>query len=94
MKALLQSLDRQVTQLRQQQCLGDLAISDSGFVFSPHSGRSFIANESALTILRGLRDELDMEALLKHLTDEFDVGEDEALLAMEPFMLELETILS
>lgn len=94
MKALLRSLDQRLTHLREHQCINDLAISDAGFVFAPASGRTFVANESALSILQGLRDDLGMTALVKRLTDEFDVATDEALLALEPFFQELEGLLS
>lgn len=53
--------------------LFDLAVSDSGFVFDPYTGATFTVNATGLTILQGLKEGLEREALLAKLGDAFDV---------------------
>lgn len=52
--------------------LRDLAISDSGFVFDPHSGATFTLNASGLAILLALRDGVAVSAIGSRLRDAFD----------------------
>ncbi len=52
----------------------ELALNDSGFVFSPTSGQSFSVNETGLTILRMLQRAPDVESLVSNLIDEYQVS--------------------
>lgn len=53
--------------------LGDLAISDSGFVFDPYTGASFTVNGTGLLLLRALKDGVvDRDGLLARLDEAFD----------------------
>ncbi|MCA9648833.1 MAG: HPr-rel-A system PqqD family peptide chaperone [Myxococcales bacterium] len=53
--------------------LRDLAISDTGFLFDPHTGSTFSINETGLAILQGLRRGDEREALLDDLRERFEV---------------------
>jgi PqqD family protein of HPr-rel-A system len=51
----------------------DLAISGTGFVFDPHTGSTFSANDTGVEILRALAEGLDREAIAARLSEEFEV---------------------
>lgn len=51
-----------------------LAISESGFVFDPVSGKSYSANESALAILKILQQTTDIGEITTLVIDEYDVS--------------------
>ena len=55
-----------------------LAVSQSGFVFDPVSGRSFSVNPTGLRILGLLQQETDIAALIETLTAEYDVDRRQA----------------
>ena len=57
--------------------LGELAISDGGFVFDPRTGHSYNLNETALAALRALKDGAGPEAIVMRLRDQFAVEHDE-----------------
>jgi len=50
----------------------DLAVSESGFVFDPRSGATFTVNPGGLVVLGGLREGLDLDALITRLRERFD----------------------
>ena len=56
------------------QVLKDLAVSESGFVFDPHTGSTFTLNETGKAVLEGLREGCDLEELAELLDDRFEVG--------------------
>jgi hypothetical protein len=51
-----------------------LAVSESGFVFDPYSGRSFTVNETGIAILRALQQELSLDGLREQLAADFEVA--------------------
>ena len=53
--------------------LGDLAVSDRGFVFDPASGATFTVNETGAEILRALMQDGDRPRVLEALQRRFDV---------------------
>lgn len=63
--------------------VGRLALSDSGFVFDPSTGRSYSVNESGLAILRLLQKPADLEQVVEALQQKF---------AGEPPILERDVI--
>jgi hypothetical protein len=52
--------------------LHHLALSDSGFVFDPHSGATFTVNATGLFTLKALRDGLEPGAIASALAHEYD----------------------
>lgn len=54
-----------------------LAISESGFVFDPVSGHNFTVNETGLAILRLLQKNTEIEPLLDHLSQDYDMSQRE-----------------
>jgi hypothetical protein len=60
------------------QRLKDLAISEAGFVFDPHTGTTFSLNPTGRQMLEGLAQGRDRERIVEGLHDSFDIppGED------------------
>jgi PqqD family protein of HPr-rel-A system len=65
--------------------LGELAISDSGFVFDPLTGQSYTVNRTGCFLLQRLKEGAAPEQLPALLTEAFEVqpGDDPALEARE-----------
>jgi hypothetical protein len=51
-----------------------LAVSESGFIFDPASGRSFTVNETGVAILRALQQELGLDAIRRQLAADYEVA--------------------
>ncbi|MEY4582305.1 MAG: hypothetical protein RL701_7008 [Pseudomonadota bacterium] len=51
--------------------LKELAISENGFVFDPHSGATFTLNATGQVIVKGLRDGLTPELIIDQLRADF-----------------------
>lgn len=58
--------------------LAQLNLKDDGFVFDPTSGDTYVANPTAVAVLRALQDGCDESQLTDVVVDKFDVGEHEA----------------
>jgi PqqD family protein of HPr-rel-A system len=52
--------------------LKELAISENGFVFDPHSGGTFSLNGTGQAIVKGLRDGTSAEEIVPLLRANFD----------------------
>jgi hypothetical protein len=61
----------------------DLAISETGFLFFSSTGETFTVNELGKRILKSLQEGIGQEAILKTITEEFDV---EPAVALRDFM--------
>ncbi|THB70709.1 MAG: PqqD family protein [Gammaproteobacteria bacterium] len=57
----------------EQEILTRLATSESGFVFDPVSGRSFTANEPAISILKILQQTTNISTIIDKITTEYEV---------------------
>ncbi|MBK3333287.1 HPr-rel-A system PqqD family peptide chaperone [Persephonella atlantica] len=55
-----------------------LAINEEGFVFDPLTGDSFTVNQTGLFILQKLKEGKETEQIVKELTEEFEVSQEEA----------------
>jgi PqqD family protein of HPr-rel-A system len=58
--------------------LSQLAIKDDGFLFDPTSGDTYVANPTALVVLRTLADGGDESLAVERLLAAYDVAEHEA----------------
>ncbi len=58
--------------------IAHLALNDEGFVFNPLTGDSYQTCPTGLRILQYLREGADDEAVIRRLTDEFEVTPDAA----------------
>jgi len=55
-----------------------LAISDTGFVFDPSTGNTFLLNETGIFILRKLVQGCERDAVVEALVEEYDVDAEQA----------------
>lgn len=58
--------------------LSQLTLKDDGFVFDPTSGDTYVANPTAVAVLRALQDGHDESQLVDVVVERFDVSEGEA----------------
>ncbi len=58
--------------------LRNLAISESGFVFSPSTGNTFVLNETGTFVLKKLMQGISREALITELLSTYTVSQDQA----------------
>lgn len=56
--------------------LQDLALSESGFVFDPRSGSTFLVNGSGKIIIEGLRRDLTRQEIEAEIRKTLEVSED------------------
>ena len=56
----------------------NLAISDTGFVFDPSTGNTFLLNETGIFILRKLVQGCERDAVVEALVEEYDVDAEQA----------------
>lgn len=54
--------------------LANLALSENGFLFDAVSGNIFTLNQTAMTIMKGIIDELSPEQISTGLSEDFDVS--------------------
>lgn len=50
-----------------------LSISQTGFVFDPQNGHSFLVNETGIDILKGLREGKDYDSIKQMLLEKYEV---------------------
>ncbi|RMH57689.1 MAG: PqqD family protein [Candidatus Hydrogenedentota bacterium] len=58
--------------------LQHLAVSETGFIFDPHSGRSYTVNSTGYSILQHLKSGLEKDEIVEKLIDEYEVSPAEA----------------
>lgn len=66
-----------------------LAINDEGFIFDPETGNSYTVNKTGLFIIKLLKEGKNEEEIVKALTEEFEIGEDEAKRDLVDFLEQL-----
>jgi PqqD family protein of HPr-rel-A system len=64
--------------MRGENRLLQLAVKDDGFVFDPATGDTYVANPTALAILRGLQSGADEAEVVDRILAEYDVTPAEA----------------
>lgn len=66
--------------------LKDLAVSETGFVFDPHTGATFTTNACGVVILRGLQEGKSRPELIARLEAGFDVAESDLHRDLDEFI--------
>ncbi len=59
------------------EALKNLALSDTGFVFDPTTGNTYTLNETALAIVRLLKQDKTKEEIIQSIISEYEVDSDE-----------------
>jgi PqqD family protein of HPr-rel-A system len=71
--------------------LAHLTVKEDGFLFDPTSGDTYVANPTALVVVRTLQEGGDEAAAAAALIDRFDVTEIEALRDVADLCARLQT---
>ncbi|MGE0610222.1 MAG: HPr-rel-A system PqqD family peptide chaperone [Pirellulales bacterium] len=71
---------------------GNLVFNDDGFLFDSTTGDSFMANPTAVAILRGLQEDRSENEIVRALVERFDVAFDDALDDLTDFMASLKSL--
>jgi PqqD family protein of HPr-rel-A system len=69
--------------------LKNLAISDSGFIFDPSSGRTYTVSQTGLDILNLLKKGLDIASILITIENEYDSSHDQIERDISDFLIQL-----
>lgn len=72
--------------------LGNLVLNEDGFLFDSTTGDSFMANPTAVTILRGLQEDRSETEIVRALVERFDVALDDALDDLVDFVARLKAM--
>ena len=72
--------------------LAQIVFHDDGFLFDPGSGESYVANPTAVTILRGLQEGRGEAALVADLTSKYSVDQEEARRDVTDFLSRLKNL--
>ncbi len=67
----------------------NLAVSDTGFIFDPNTGNTFLLNETALFLFNQLKRNLSKEEILNLLEENYLVEKDQAERDYSDFMIQL-----
>ena len=69
--------------------LKNLAISDTGFIFDPFSGKTFTVNEIGMVIIQSLKNGEDVAFIQIKILEEFDTTIDQLDRDISDFLIQL-----
>ena len=69
--------------------LKNLAISDTGFIFDPFSGKTFTVNEVGMVIIQSLKNGEDVGLIQNRIMEEFDTTLDQLERDISDFLIQL-----
>ena len=69
--------------------LKNLAISDTGFIFDPYSGKTFTANEVGIRIILFLKNGGDLSSIQTEILKEYDITADQLERDVSDFLIQL-----
>ncbi len=69
--------------------LKNLAISDTGFIFDPFSGKTFTVNEIGMVIIQSLKNGEDVAFIQNKILEEFDTTLDQLERDISDFLIQL-----
>ena len=69
--------------------LKNLAISDTGFIFDPFSGKTFTVNEVGMVIIQSLKNGEDVGLIQNKIMEEFDTTLDQLERDISDFLIQL-----
>ncbi len=69
--------------------LSRMALNDEGFMFDPHTGESFLINETARFLLDGIKQGQDAETLADALGEHWDIPLEQAARDVTEFLQQL-----
>ncbi len=66
-----------------------IAISETGFLFDPRTGQSFLANETAIEALKALRSGCDLPTTVAQLAEKYEAAPETISAGLEGFLRQL-----
>jgi hypothetical protein len=69
--------------------LKNLAISDTGFIFDPFSGKTFTVSEIGMVIIQSLKNGEDVAFIQNKIMEEFDTTLDQLDRDISDFLIQL-----
>ena len=69
--------------------LKNLAISDTGFIFDPYSGKTFTANEVGIRIILFLKNGGSLASIQSEIYQEYDISPDQLERDISDFLIQL-----
>ena len=69
--------------------LKNLAISETGFIFDPFSGKTFTVNEIGMVIIQSLKNGEDVAFIQNKILEEFDTTIDQLDRDISDFLIQL-----
>ena len=69
--------------------LKNLAISDTGFIFDPFSGKTFTVNEVGMVIIQSLKNGEDVSFIQNKIMEEYDTTLDQLDRDISDFLIQL-----
>jgi PqqD family protein of HPr-rel-A system len=69
--------------------LSRMALNDEGFMFDPHTGESFLINDTARFLLDGIKQGQDAEALAAGLSEHWAIPAEQASRDVTEFLQQL-----
>ena len=69
--------------------LKNLAISDTGFIFDPFSGRTFTVNEVGMVIIQSLKNGEEVGIIQNKIMEEYDTTLDQLERDISDFLIQL-----
>jgi len=75
--------------LMQTNTLKNLALSDTGFIFDPYSGKTFTANEVGIKIILALKNGDDILRVQEKILEEYDISAEQFERDFSDFLIQL-----
>lgn len=72
--------------------LDTLALNDSGFAFDPMSGESFTLNETAIEIIKAIKDGKSERDIAQYLSEEYEIDSLDSFTDVLDFIKQLKNL--
>lgn len=72
--------------------LKNLAISETGFIFDPGSGNTFVVNETGLLILKALQTEKSDDQIFKKIFYEYEIDNEQLMRDFSSFKIQMKEL--
>lgn len=73
----------------QTHSLKNLALSDTGFIFDPYSGKTFTANEVGIKVILGLKNGEELPQIQEKILLEYEITPDQLERDLSDFLIQL-----
>lgn len=67
----------------------NLAVSETGFVFDPQTGNSFVVNQLGIEILNCFKKDMNEKEIIQYILDNYEINYDQVKRDFDNFLLKL-----